>query len=119
MSGSSVNIISSPVNNQLRNLYFNSKCDLKNLFKNKQFIRTPGKPNIVFTNQNYTTNSSDMETQNQIAENKCQNHSNNNQRQFNISATVTSIVDSWEADLAKQVKRRPSGQFESCKYYSI
>lgn len=35
---------------------------------------------------------------------------NNN---FDISKTVSSIVDTWEADLAKHVKRRPSGQFES------
>lgn len=30
-----------------------------------------------------------------------------------MSKTVSSIVDNWEADLAKHVKRRPSGQFES------
>lgn len=35
---------------------------------------------------------------------------NNN---FDMSKTVSSIVDNWEADLAKHVKRRPSGQFES------
>ena len=37
------------------------------------------------------------------------------QKPFDITKTVNSIVDNWEADLAKHVKRRPSGQFESCK----
>ena len=39
-----------------------------------------------------------------------------NQRPFEMSKTVTSVVDSWEAELAKHVRRRPSGQFDSCKY---
>lgn len=38
---------------------------------------------------------------------------NNN---YDMSKTVSSIVDNLEADLARHVKRRPSGQFESCSH---
>lgn len=41
------------------------------------------------------------------------NHHPNNPIGFDITKTVTSLVDSLEADLARHVKRRPSGQFES------
>ena len=95
----------------------NSKSDLNSLLKNQQFIRTPGKQKQVLQNHNQQSNSSNFELTADLTENKFQNSSNtNNQRPFDISTTVTSIVDNWEADLAKQVKRRPSGQFESCKY---
>ncbi len=33
---------------------------------------------------------------------------------LNMSNAVNSIVDTWEADLAKHVKRRPSGQLDQC-----
>ncbi len=49
------------------------------------------------------------------------NNNNNNNRQtphLDMSNTVNSIVDTWEADLAKHVKRRPSGQLENCKIFS-
>ena len=38
------------------------------------------------------------------------------QQNFNMSNAVNSIVDTWEADLAKHVKgRRASGQMDRCK----
>jgi hypothetical protein len=36
------------------------------------------------------------------------------QQHLNMSHAVNSIVDTWEADLAKHVKRRPSGQLDQC-----
>ena len=115
VSGS--NVLVSQNNNQLRTMDSNSKSDLNSLLKNQQFIRTPGRQKQVLQNFNQQSNSSNFEFTADLTENKFQNSSNtNNQRPFDISTTVTSIVDNWEADLAKQVKRRPSGQFESCKY---
>ena len=33
---------------------------------------------------------------------------------FNMTKTVQRLVDSLETDLANKMKRRPSGQFDSC-----
>lgn len=44
-----------------------------------------------------------------------------NQQHYDMSNAVSSIVDTWEADLAKHVKRRPSGQLDQCifRHYSL
>lgn len=34
---------------------------------------------------------------------------------INLPDAVTSIVDSWEADMKKELRRRPSGQYDSSK----
>ena len=39
----------------------------------------------------------------------------NPEKTYNMTKTVKKIVDTLELDLAKQMKRRPSGQFDSCK----
>ena len=40
----------------------------------------------------------------------------NHPKPYDIPTAVNSIVENWEADLAKNVKRRPSGQFDSCEF---
>jgi hypothetical protein len=86
----------------------NSRNDLNNVMKQPlgPMIRTPMPPKIM--------------GQQQIASpppapiyHPGYNHHPNNPIGYDITKTVTSIVDSLEADLAKHVKRRPSGQFES------
>ena len=39
------------------------------------------------------------------------------QKPFDIPKAVNSIVDNWEADLARSVTRRPSGQFDTCNFF--
>lgn len=41
---------------------------------------------------------------------------NHEQKPFNMTKTVKRLVDSLEMDLASKMKRRPSGQFDSCKF---
>ncbi len=46
-------------------------------------------------------------------------HLNASNLPYDITKTVSSVVDNLEADLAKNIMRRPSGQFESRKILLI
>lgn len=75
--------------------------------------------NISPNNNNNNINSSSLEQyyyyQNKSDPLQQHNSYSNPEKTYNMTKTVKKIVDTLELDLAKQMKRRPSGQFDSCK----
>ena len=118
MSKSTVNVLTSLNLNDTSKKELIGRTDLHNTCKQQTYgpvIRTPGHQKLAI-NSNNQLQSKFLPSGQFLNNFNEKNQNNSNQRSFDISSTVTSIVDNWEADLAKQVKRRPSGQFESCKY---
>lgn len=129
ISQSTINVPSAMIN-ESRNLS-GSRTDINNMMKPSYgpVIRTPGSNqqkqipqpnNLPLGNVNNSNNFNNQMLQSPppapIYQPAMPGNQTppSNQRPYDISKTVTSIVDNWEADLAKHVRRRPSGQFESC-----
>lgn len=120
ISQSSVNVPMTTVNETNRSGPAGSRTDLNNVMKQPfgPVIRTPGQQK----GPSSTHNTVSQQPSSPVYQSNSQNNNNNNHnnpRSYDITKTVTSIVDTWEADLAKHVKRRPSGQFESCNFINI
>ncbi len=71
--------------------------------------------NISPNNNNINSSSLEQYYYYQNKSDPLQQH--NPEKTYNMTKTVKKLVDTLELDLAKQMKRRPSGQFDSCKWF--